>query len=134
MKENKNIFIYRYLVFTTEGFFEVALHRLVWVGFEPTTSEYHSEALTDWPIRQWVQRAFRANFMRLYIYSNFIFLKVSNFISALAFVSSHVYLIETFVEITTWVRQNEHLHNINLIVIYNQMVISNIKSNVRDKY
>ena len=45
-----------HMVFTTEGFFEVAL---AWVGFEPTTTEFRSEALTDWAIRPWVKLALR---------------------------------------------------------------------------
>ena len=31
--------------------------KLAWVGFEPTTTEFHSDALTDWAIRPWVQLA-----------------------------------------------------------------------------
>ena len=27
---------------------------LAWVGFEPTATEFRSDALTDWAIRQWV--------------------------------------------------------------------------------
>ena len=39
--------------------------KLAWVGFEPTTSEFRSDALTDWVIRPWVQLALRANFVQL---------------------------------------------------------------------
>ena len=39
--------------------------KLVWVGFEPTTTEFRSDALTDWAIRPWVQLALRANFVQL---------------------------------------------------------------------
>ena len=28
---------------------------LAWVGFEPTSTEFHSDALTDWAIRPWSQ-------------------------------------------------------------------------------
>ena len=38
--------------------------KLAWVGFEPTTTEFHSEALTNWAIRPWVQLALRANFLQ----------------------------------------------------------------------
>ena len=38
---------------------------LVWVGFEPTTTEFHSEALTDWAIMLWIQLEVRANFEQL---------------------------------------------------------------------
>ena len=36
--------------------------KLAWVGFEPTTTESCSNALTDWAIRPWVQLTLRANF------------------------------------------------------------------------
>ena len=39
--------------------------KLAWVGFEPTTIEFHSDALTDWAIRPWVQLALRTNFVQL---------------------------------------------------------------------
>ena len=39
--------------------------KLTWVGFEPTTTEFRSEALTNWAIRPWVQLALRANFVQL---------------------------------------------------------------------
>ena len=39
--------------------------KLAWVGFEPTTTEFHSDALTDWAIRPWVQLTLSANFVQL---------------------------------------------------------------------
>ena len=39
--------------------------KLVWVGFEPTATEFHSDALTDWAIRPWVQLTLSANFVQL---------------------------------------------------------------------
>ena len=39
--------------------------RLAWAGFEPTTTEFHSDALTNWAIRPWVHFALRANFVQL---------------------------------------------------------------------
>ena len=38
---------------------------MVWVGFEPTNTEFRSDAQTDWAIRPWVQLALRANFVQL---------------------------------------------------------------------
>ena len=35
------------------------------MGFEPTTTEFRSDALTDRAIRPWVQLALRANFVQL---------------------------------------------------------------------
>ena len=40
--------------------------KLAWLGFEPTTTEFHSDALTDWAIRPWVQLALRANSVQLF--------------------------------------------------------------------
>ena len=39
--------------------------KLAWVGFEPTTTEVRSDALTDWAIRPWVQLGLRPNFVQL---------------------------------------------------------------------
>ena len=54
-KENNKNFGLRYLT----GFW------ICPVGFEPTTTEFRSDALTNWAIRPWVQLALRANFVRL---------------------------------------------------------------------
>ena len=42
-------YIYIYMVFTTEGFFffRSSYRKLARVGFEPTTTEFRSDALTD---------------------------------------------------------------------------------------
>ena len=37
--------------------------KLIWVGFEPTTAEFRSEALADWAIMPWLQLALRAYFV-----------------------------------------------------------------------
>ena len=39
--------------------------KLVWIGFEPTTTKFFWDALTDWAIKPWAQLAFRANFVQL---------------------------------------------------------------------
>ena len=39
--------------------------KFVWVGFEPTTTEFRSHAQTDWAIRPRVQLALKANFVQL---------------------------------------------------------------------
>ena len=41
--------------------------RLAWVGFEATTTEFRSDALTDWAITPWVQLAFRAYFVHMFM-------------------------------------------------------------------
>ena len=58
--------------------------KLAWMGFEPTTTEFRSDALTNWTIRPWINSHSEPT---LYSYSNFIVCSVSNFISAIAFVS-----------------------------------------------
>ena len=39
--------------------------KLTWVGFEPTTTKFFWDGLTDWAIKPWVQLALRANFVQL---------------------------------------------------------------------
>ena len=39
--------------------------KLAWIGFEPTTTEFCSDAVTDWAIKPWVQLTLRANFIQL---------------------------------------------------------------------
>ena len=48
--------------------FTSSYRKLSWVGFESTTSEFCSDALTDWHIRPWVQLALRANFVQLLLF------------------------------------------------------------------
>ena len=62
-QEKENMVFYAvYMVFTIEGFLEVVIEG--WLD-EPTTTEFHSDALTDWAIKLWVELAFRANFVQL---------------------------------------------------------------------
>ena len=42
------------------------------MGFEPMTTEFCSDALTNWAIRPWVQHAFKANFVQL-LQSHYLF-------------------------------------------------------------
>ena len=39
--------------------------KLAWVGFQPTATEFCSEALTDWVIRPCIQLTLRATFLQL---------------------------------------------------------------------
>ena len=39
------------MVFTTEGFSEVAIESMISVGFEPTNTEFRSDTLTERVIR-----------------------------------------------------------------------------------
>ena len=68
--------------------FRSSCRKLAWVGFEPTTTEFCSDALTDWAIRPWVQLALRANFVQLLQFH--LFVQCSRFISVFAIVSRHI--------------------------------------------
>ena len=50
--------------------FRSSYRKLAWVGFEPMTTEFRSDALTDCPITPWVQLALRANSVQLLLYTN----------------------------------------------------------------
>ena len=53
------------MVFTTEGFFEVAIESWPEWDFNPRPpTEFRSDAPTDWAIRLWVQLALRASFVQ----------------------------------------------------------------------
>ena len=45
--------------------FWIGYTKLAWVGFEPTTNEFYSDALTHWAITLWDQFVLRANFLHL---------------------------------------------------------------------
>ena len=38
--------------------------KLAWVGSEPTTTEFRSDALTNWAIKPWFQLALRVDFVQ----------------------------------------------------------------------
>ena len=65
--------------------------KLSWVGFEPTTTEFCTEALTNCIFGHEFNSQSDPSF---YSYSNFIFSSMSYFISATALVSLQVYFIE----------------------------------------
>ena len=60
-----HFFIYIYIMQYIYRVVESSSRKLAWLGFEPATTEFHSEALTDWAIRPWAQLTFRANFVQL---------------------------------------------------------------------
>ena len=61
---------------------------LAWVGFEPTTTEFCLDALTNRAIRPWVRLALRVNFVQLLQFH--LFFQCSHFISAIASTSHHI--------------------------------------------
>ena len=54
------------MAFTTEGFFEVAIEGF-WDGFEPTATEFRSDALTDWAFKSWAH-IYIYKYIHIYIY------------------------------------------------------------------
>ena len=62
--------------------------KLAWAGIETTTTELHSDALTDWAIRPWVQLTLRANFVQLLQFHSLFSVR---FHFGFAFVSCHIY-------------------------------------------
>ena len=70
--------------------FRSSYRKLIWVGFKPTTTEFQSDALTDWAIRPWVQHALRASFAQLLQFC--LIVQYSHFISIIAFVILHICL------------------------------------------
>ena len=82
--------------------------KLAWVGFEPTTTQFRSDALTDWAIRPWVQLVLRANFAQLLQ----LHCSVSGFISAIALASCHILFL--FLLIPLWQTYISDTLNISL--------------------
>ena len=80
------VYIY-YICYSPLKDFWSSCRRLTWVGFEPTTTEFHSGALTNWAIRPRVQLAHSANFVQLL--QLHLFFQCSHFILSIAFVSLH---------------------------------------------
>ena len=74
--------------------FTSSYRKLAWVGFEPMTTEFCSDALTDWAIRPWVQLTLRANFVQSLLFHLFVFTSLcaqcSHSILAIAFASCHI--------------------------------------------
>ena len=80
-----------YMVFTTEGFFEVAI-----------------ESWPEWDLNHdhWIQASGHEckshSEPTFYSYSNFIIRSVSDFILAIAFISRHAYFNRNFIEVIIW--------------------------------
>ena len=54
--------------------------KLASVGFEPTTTEFNSDAVTNWVIWRWVQITFKANFVQLLQFHFFVQRQISFFL------------------------------------------------------
>ena len=92
-------YIYIYVVFTTDRFLEGSYRMLAWVGFEPTITEFRSDALTHWFTRPLTQLALRANFVQLLQFD--FFLQCSHFISVICFLSFHIFFKQNLAQIIT---------------------------------
>ena len=79
--------------------FRSSYRKLAWVGFESTTTEFRSDALTDWAIRSWVQLALIANFVQRLQFH--LFVQCSHFISVIAFVSRHIFFKWNLAQVIT---------------------------------
>ena len=65
--------------------------KLARVGFDPTITEFHSDALTDWANRQWLQLGLRANFVQPLQFHWFFFIFHCNFNMSLTTKYIHTY-------------------------------------------
>ena len=99
------IYIYIYIWFLYDihhwRIFRSSHRKLAWVGLEPTTTQFRSDALTDWANRSWVELALRANFVQLLQFH--LFAQCSRFISVFAFVSHHICLKRSLAQVITLV-------------------------------
>ena len=68
--------------------FRSSNRKVAWVRFEPTTTEFCSDALTKWAIKPWVQLRLRAIFVQLLLFH--LVVQCSHLISAMVFVSRHI--------------------------------------------
>ena len=87
------------MVFTAEGFFEVVIESWPEWDLKATTTEFCSDSLTHWAIRPWVQLRLRSNFIQLLQF--YFFVKCSQFVSAIAFVSRHICFKRNFAQVIT---------------------------------
>ena len=104
------IYIYTYTytyiyIYSSLKDFWSSYRKLTWVRFEPTTTEFCSDALTDWDIRPWVQLALIAKFVRLLQFH--LFVQCSHFILAIVFASCYIcfkrYLSQIITLVAEWI-------------------------------
>ena len=93
----------RYIWYSPLNDFWSSYRKLTWVAFEPTTTEFHSDALTDWALRSWVQLALRAKFLQLLKFH--LFVQRSYFILVIAFVSRHICFKQNLIHVITLVAE-----------------------------
>ena len=87
--KNTAIYIYIYIYIDQHWrIFRSYYRKLAWVGCEPTTTVFRSDALADWAIRPWVQLAVRTKLVQVLQFH--LFVQCSRLISVFAFVSCHI--------------------------------------------
>ena len=79
--------------------FRSSYRNFAWVRFEPTTTEFRSDAVTNWAIRPWVQRVFRANIAQVIQFH--LFVQFSHFIWTIVFVSCHICFKRNLAQVIT---------------------------------
>ena len=77
--------------------------KLAWLRFEPTTTEFCSDALTDWAFKPWVQLVLRGNSLQLL--QIYLFVLCSRFTSVFSFVRCHNCLKPSLALIITLIAQ-----------------------------
>ena len=85
--------------------------KLAWVGFEPTTTEFCSDSLTDWDMRPWVQLSLRDNFVQPLQFH--LFLQCSRLISVFAFVSHQISFKQSLTQVITLVAESIDAYGIH---------------------
>ena len=83
--------------------FRCSYKKLALFGFEPTTTEFRSDALTDWAIKPFVQLVLWANFVQLF--QIHLFVQWLGFISVFAFASHHICLKCSLAQVITLVEE-----------------------------
>ena len=91
----------RYIWYSPLKYLWSIYRKLAWVGFEPTTTEFHSDALTDWAIWKLAQLRLRTNFVQLLQFQTFV--QCSHFISGIVFFSRHICFKQNLAQVITLV-------------------------------
>ena len=125
---NYNIVIYIYIyicicicILYTYG--NCSNRKLARVGFEPTITDFGSDALTDWAIRPWVQFPLRANRLQPLQFDRLLSVR---FHFGYCLRQSPRLFNRNFIEVITWVWWNELIHMIftteeNLVLFCNNV-------------
>ena len=81
------------------------------MGFEPMTTEFGLDTLTDRVIRPWVQLALRANFMQLLQFQ--LFVQYSHLVFAIVFVIRHICFKKSLTPLITLVSERIDTYGIH---------------------